>query len=174
MKVTMVSDKIKSLVDFLTAGFEKNNNEDIFGDLENEASNMDYPTDGNYALSPKYHSQPNNKSFDNAQNKVVDLPIMRNGHEVMVCEPRAYNDAAQIIKHLKERKTVLLNLHLLDKEQSVRIVDFLCGAAHALCGNQQKIGDSVFIFTPNNVNLASDSIQKTKTTISDAIWNQSL
>ena len=30
----MVSDKIKSLVDFLTAGFEKNNNEDIFGDLE--------------------------------------------------------------------------------------------------------------------------------------------
>ncbi len=174
--MTMVSDKIRSILDFLTAGFEKNNNEDIFGELEDEASNIEYPTEGNYALNPKYHSQPHSKinNYESSQNKVVDLPVMRNGYEVMVCEPRAYNDAAQIIKHLKERKTVLLNLHLLDKEQSVRIVDFLCGAAHALCGNQQKIGDSVFIFTPNNVNLASDSIQKTKTTISDAIWNQSL
>ena len=76
----------------------------------------------------------------------------------------------QGVKHLKEKKTIILNLHLLDKEQSIRIVDFLCGATHALNGNQQKIGDTVFIFTPSNVSLSAES-QKSKF-IRDALWNQ--
>jgi len=74
------------------------------------------------------------------------------------------------VKQLKDKKTVILNLHLLDKEQAMRIVDFLCGATHALNGNQQKIGDSVFIFTPSNVALSAES-QKSKF-IRDALWNQ--
>lgn len=168
--MTIVSDKIKSLVGFLTAGFE-GKNDDIFEELENEVA-AEYPTEGNYALEPKYQSKPiKNQTVDSANN-VISHPAMK-GYEVVVCEPRAYNDAAQIVKHLKDRKTVLLNLHLLDKEQSVRVVDFLCGATHALCGNQQKIGESVFVFTPHNVNLSSDTIQKPKI-ISDALWNQPL
>ena len=69
-----------------------------------------------------------------------------------------------------DRKTIVLNLHLLDKEQALRIVDFLCGATHALSGSQQKIGDSVFIFTPVNVALSAES-QKSKF-LRDALWNQ--
>ena len=88
----------------------------------------------------------------------------------MVCEPRSYEDSISIVKHLKDRKTVVLNLHLLDKEQALRIVDFLCGATHALSGSQQKIGDSVFIFTPVNVALSAES-QKSKF-LRDALWNQ--
>ena len=92
------------------------------------------------------------------------------GYEVLVCEPRSYDDSVDIVKQLKERKTIILNLHLLDREQSLRIVDFLCGATHALNGNQQKIGDTVFIFTPNNVSLTADT-QKNKF-LRDAIWSQ--
>ena len=88
----------------------------------------------------------------------------------MVCEPRSYEDSISIVKHLKDRKTIVLNLHLLDKEQALRIVDFLCGATHALNGSQQKIGDSVFIFTPVNVALSAES-QKSQL-IRDALWNQ--
>ena len=73
-------------------------------------------------------------------------------------------------KHLNLWLTIVLNLHLLDKEQALRIVDFLCGATHALEGSQQKIGDSVFIFTPKNVALSAES-QKSKF-LRDALWNQ--
>ena len=139
-----VSDKIKSIVGFLTSGFESR--DDIFEDM---ASEMDeYPVSDNLALEPMYSSQ---KQTSQASN-VVSHPGFK-GYEVLVSEPRSYEESVQIVKQLKDKKTIILNLHLLDKEQAMRIVDFLCGATHALNGNQQKIGDSVFIFTPSNVAL---------------------
>lgn len=156
-----VSDKIKSIVGFLTSGFE--NRDDIFDDM---ASEMDeYPISDNLALEPMYSSKSNTQTSSN----VVSHPGFK-GYEVCVSEPRSYEESVSIVKQLKDRKTVILNLHLLDKEQAMRIVDFLCGATHALNGNQQKIGDSVFIFTPSNVALSSES-QKSKF-IRDALWNQ--
>ena len=156
-----VSDKIKSIVGFLTSGFESN--DDIFGDMEKEMD--EYPVSDNLALEPMYASSP----LKSQQQNVVSHPNFR-GYEVLVCEPRSYDESVQIVKHLKEKKTIILNLHLLDKEQAMRIVDFLCGATHALSGNQQKIGDAVFIFTPSNVSLNAES-QKSKF-IRDALWNQ--
>lgn len=158
-----VSDKIKSIVGFLTSGFESR--EDIFDDMVDEVG--DYQIQDNLALDPMYTTNPQRGQGQDL--KVVNHPNYR-GYEVMVCEPRSYDESVGIVKHLKEKKTIILNLHLLDKEQSLRIVDFLCGATHALSGNQQKIGDSVFIFTPSNVALSAES-QKSKF-IRDALWNQ--
>jgi len=154
-----VADKFKSVIDFLTGGF--NEKEDEFYDEMMGDANA-YPTENNLALNPSY-SQPEQKQ------KVVPISNFR-GYEVIVSEPRSYEDSISIVKHLKDRKTIVLNLHLLDKEQSLRIVDFLCGATHALNGSQQKIGDSVFIFTPENVALSAES-QKSKF-LRDALWNQ--
>lgn len=158
-----VSDKIKSIVGFLTSGFE--NRDDIFEDM---ASEMDeYPVSDNLALEPMYASRSNQQSSQGSN--VVSHPGFK-GYEVVVSEPRSYEESVSIVKQLKDKKTIILNLHLLDKDQAMRIVDFLCGATHALNGNQQKIGDSVFIFTPSNVALSAES-QKSKF-IRDALWNQ--
>ena len=93
----------------------------------------------------------------------------RGGNEVVVVEPRSFDDAATIVQHLKDRKIVMLNLHLLDKEQSQRTIDFVCGAASALNGQPQKVGDMVFVFTPNNVTLTVDAT-KTQSNLGDNIW----
>lgn len=154
-----VADKFKSVIDFLTSGFDTRGEEGMWEDMMNET--CEYPTEDNAALKPSYTSEP--------KQKVVPINNYK-GYEVMVCEPRSYEDSISIVKHLKDRKTVVLNLHLLDKEQALRIVDFLCGATHALEGSQQKIGDSVFIFTPKNVALSAES-QKSKF-LRDALWNQ--
>ena len=156
-----VSDKIKSIVGFLTSGFESR--DDIFEDMANEMD--EYPVSDNLALEPMYSSKQTQAPASN----VVSHPGFK-GYEVCVSEPRSYEESVSIVKQLKEKKTIILNLHLLDKEQAMRIVDFLCGATHALNGKQQKIGDSVFIFTPSNVALSSES-QKSKF-IRDALWNQ--
>lgn len=160
-----VADKIKSILDFLTGtGYEGPDGEDsIYKDMMKEGD--EYPVEDNLARTPLW----GNKESNNQSAKVVSHPNYR-GYEVIVSEPRSYEDSIGLIKHLKDRKTVIVDLHLLDKEQGTRIVDFLCGATQALEGNQQKIGDSVFIFTPVNVNLSSES-QKSKL-IRDALWNQ--
>ncbi len=158
-----VADKFKGIIDFLTSGFE--GKDDIYDKMMDEEPDEEYPVQDNLAYKPSF----NQEEQKNQNSKVVSHPNYR-GYEVMVCEPRSYEDSIGIVKHLKDRKTIVLNLHLLDKEQALRIVDFLCGAAHALSGSQQKIGDSVFIFTPVNVALSADS-QKSKF-LRDALWNQ--
>jgi cell division inhibitor SepF len=100
--------------------------------------------------------------------KVIDHPSA-NSSQVVVIEPRAFEESLEIIEHLRNKKSVILNLHLLDTMQSQRVVDFLSGATHAVDGHQQRIGDGVFIFTPSNVTIASDGDKGLALT--DAFWN---
>jgi cell division inhibitor SepF len=111
---------------------------------------------------PTYQpSQPDELLMDrphsrrNKNLRVVEHPAAQNA-QVVVIEPKAFEEALQIIEHLRSKRSVILNLHLLDHAQSQRVVDFLAGATHAIDGNQQRIGDGVFIFTPNNVAISTE------------------
>ncbi len=166
--MAVVTDKIKSVVDFLVRGFEPR---ESFEDLADEMNDEEgYEVQDNLALAPKYNYQPREEVTNDL--KVVNHPNYR-GYEVMVMEPRSFDDAAQIVQNLKDRKTIVLNLHLLDKEQSQRTIDFICGAAHALNGKPQKVGDLVFVFTPSNVTLSVD-IKTTQNKFNDSLWRAPL
>lgn len=162
--MAVVTDKIKSVVDFLVKGFEPR--ETIFDQME-EDINEDYPIQDNLAIDPAYSYQaPTDKSNEM---KIVNHPSIGKGYEVKVIEPRSFEDAATIVQHLRNRKTIVLNLHLLDKEQSQRTIDFVCGAAHALDGKPQKVGDLVFVFTPSNVTLSVD-VTANQNKFNDSLW----
>jgi FtsZ-interacting cell division protein YlmF len=111
---------------------------------------------------------------DSRQNmRVVNHPNVAMS-QVIVIEPRTFDDALEVVSHLKARKAAILNLHMLDTNQSQRVVDFLSGATHAIEGHQQRIGDGVFIFTPNNVAIASEIGEGTASdglSLSQAYWN---
>ena len=161
--MAVVTDKIKSVVDFLVKGFEPR--ETIFDEMADEM-NEEYPVQDNLAIDPAYSFQSKMEKSNDL--KVVNHPNYR-GYEVMVIEPRSFDDAAHIVQNLKDRKTVVLNLHLLDKEQSQRTIDFVCGAAHALCGKPQKVGDLVFVFTPTNVTLSVE-VNANQNKFNDSLW----
>lgn len=164
-----VSDKIKSIVGFLTSTFDGSKDGDIFDEM-NEEFEVEYATDRNAALEPAFKSNPLGRNSHERNLKVV--PMTNKGYEVIVFEPRAFNESTVIVEALKERKTVILNLQLLDRDQSQRIVDFLCGCTHALDGNQRKIGDFVFIFTPSNINLSQEVLNSKMSR--DALWSSPL
>lgn len=166
--MAVVTDKIKSVVDFLVKGFEPR--ETIFDEMADEMNDDVYEVQDNLAIDPAYSYQPKQEKTNEL--KVVNHPNFR-GYEVLVMEPRSFDDAAQIVQHLKDRKTLVLNLHLLDKEQSQRTIDFVCGAAHALNGKPQKVGDLVFVFTPSNVTLSVD-IKSNQNKFNDSLWRAPL
>ncbi len=166
--MAVVTDKIKSVVDFLVKGFEPK--ETIFDEMGEEVMDDEYEVEDNLALDPAYSYQPKQERANEL--KVVSHPNYR-GYEVLVMEPRSFDDAAQIVQHLKDRKTIVLNLHLLDKEQSQRTIDFVCGAAHALNGKPQKVGELVFVFTPSNVTLSVE-MNQTQNKFSDSLWRAPL
>ncbi|MGI6450345.1 MAG: cell division protein SepF [Desulfitobacteriia bacterium] len=75
---------------------------------------------------------------------------------VMVMEPVSFEDAQGIAEHLKACKSVILNLEQTDINVSQRIVDFICGTTYALGGNMQKVGNGIFLFVPNNVDISGE------------------
>lgn len=164
-----VTEKIKSMVDVLVRGFDQREN--VFEEMGNDVEEYaEYPTQNNLALEPNFSYRERNDRTENL--KVVPHSGYKS-HEVMILEPRSFKDSAQVVQHLMERKTVVLNLHLLDKEQSQRTIDFVCGAAHALNGKPQKVGDLVFVFTPSNVTLSIEA-QQIDAKFNDSLWRAPL
>lgn len=102
---------------------------------------------------------------------VIDHPSISPQSEVTVIEPRAFDEALDIVEQLRCRKSVVLNLQYLDQEDSQRVVDFLAGATHALEGHQQRVGQGVFIFAPSNFVLNAESNEARA--LKDAFWTRS-
>ena len=75
------------------------------------------------------------------------------GSKMILLEPRAFSEAQTIADYLKSRNTVVVNLKRVTPEIAKRIVDFLSGAVYAIGGDLQKLGNGIFLCTPNNVNV---------------------
>jgi cell division inhibitor SepF len=89
---------------------------------------------------------------------VIGMPGSVNGmSQVMVMEPRSFEEMPQAILALRERKSVVLNLTMMDPDQAQRAVDFVAGGTYALDGHQERIGDSIFLFAPSCVQVTSQS-----------------
>ena len=169
-----LSEGLKGFVSFFTKSFNDGSDEGAF-DFDGGMDEYGNEVDGTLALDTMYGTRVNKqpeKSFER-ESKVVSHPNTYKSGEVTVIEPRSFSESAQIVKKLLDKKTVILHLDLLDKEQSQRTIDFVCGAAHALNGTAQKISDMVFIFTPSNVSLSVEN-GAVQNKFTESLWNKPL
>ena len=78
------------------------------------------------------------------------------GPEVVVLQPTCFEALQEAVQALRDHATVLLNLSALPPDQSQRAADFMAGGAYALDGQQERLGDQVFLFAPHFVQLHHD------------------
>ena len=89
-------------------------------------------------------------------NNVIGMPGLANGNsEVVVIEPHSFEEMPQVIQALRERKSVVLNLNVMNPEEAQRAVDFVAGGTYAMDGHQERVGESIFLFTPSCVKVSS-------------------
>mgnify|MGYP000369980357 CR=1 FL=1 len=87
---------------------------------------------------------------------VIGMPGASNGvSQVMLMEPRSFEEMPQAIQALRERKSVVLNLTMMEPDQAQRAVDFVAGGTYAIDGHQERIGDSIFLFAPSCVQVTN-------------------
>jgi cell division inhibitor SepF len=96
------------------------------------------------------------KHQPSAKQNVVSLQSVQKASKLVLCEPRMYAEAQEIADHLKNRRSVVVNLQRIDHDQAKRIVDFLSGTVYALGGDIQKIGLNIFLCTPDNVEVSGN------------------
>lgn len=120
---------------------------------------------------PAMESAPssyNRRSYDSAtqeasqtrrSDKVVNINTTTQLAVVLV-KPDRFEAAAEIADHLKDKRTVVLNLEQTNKDIARRLVDFLSGVAYANEGKIKKVANSTYIITPYNVDIMGDLIDE--------------
>ena len=102
------------------------------------------------------HKQQTNRKQEMKLNNVIGMPGLANGtSEVVVIEPNSFEEMPQVILALRERKSVVLNLNIMNPEEAQRAVDFVAGGTYAMDGHQERVGESIFLFTPSSVKVSS-------------------
>ncbi|MBT9139924.1 MAG: Cell division protein SepF [Dehalococcoidia bacterium] len=86
---------------------------------------------------------------------VLNLHSTKNMRLVII-KPLEFQEAQQIVEHIKNKKPVLVNLEETDKNEAKRIIDFIAGATFALDGNMQKVSQQIFIFAPAQVEVSAE------------------
>ncbi len=113
---------------------------------------------------PKPTSAPGARSYGSGDdrrdsNKVVNIHATTQLSVVLV-KPERFENAAEIADHLRDKRTVVLNLEQTNKDIARRLIDFLSGVAYAQDGKIKKVAVNTYLITPYNVDLLGDLIDE--------------
>ena len=96
---------------------------------------------------------------EDRHNKVVNIHATTQLKVVLV-RPERFENASEIADHLKEKRTVVLNLESTNKDVARRLIDFLSGVAYAGEGKIKKVAANTYIITPYSVDIMGDLIDE--------------
>ena len=135
--------------------------EDDYDDYDDE------PLDNDPAPAPQSSRRSYSRSTPAAQdtqttrggNKVVNINATTQLQVVLV-KPERYENASEIADHLRDKRTVVLNLEKTQKDVARRLLDFLSGVAYAGEGKIKKIAANTYILSPYHVDIEGDLIDE--------------
>ena len=134
-----------------------------YDDDEEEFEDFSAKTPEQLPITPKTPAQARNTyaGFEEKRdsNKVVNIHATTQLKVVLV-KPERFENAAEIADHLREKRTVVLNLEQTNKDIARRLIDFLSGVAYAQEGKIKKVAVNTYIITPYNVDLMGDLIDE--------------
>ena len=134
-------------------GVESDDDYDYDAEYENTAA-------APYTEEKEVNNLGNNFSQINSKkNKVVGMPGMQQV-KVIISQPSTFEQSEEICEHLKEKKSVILNLEYVNKDVARRIIDFVSGATYALDGNMQKISNAIFLVAPFNYEITNEVMKE--------------
>ena len=109
--------------------------------------------------APRERDRDRDRDSDRRSNKVVNIHTTTQLQVVLV-SPTRFENASEIADHLRDKRTVVLNLEQTDKNIARRLIDFLSGVAYANEGTIKKVALSTYIITPYNVEILGDLIDE--------------
>ena len=99
------------------------------------------------------------RTYEDRRNKVVNIHATTQLKVVLV-KPERFENASEIADHLKEKRTVVINLESTNKDIARRLIDFLSGVAYAGEGKIKKVAANTYIITPYHVDIMGDLIDE--------------
>lgn len=73
--------------------------------------------------------------------------------ELKVVRPAGFDEVSTIADYLIEGCTVVLNLELLDRATTIRMLDFLNGVTYTKEGEIKNVAPNTYIVTPSGIDV---------------------
>ena len=128
-----------------------------YEDEEEDMYEEDFAPVGAARETPRERER--DREAERRSNKVVNIHTTTQLQVVLV-NPTRFENASEIADHLRDKRTVVLNLEQTDKNIARRLIDFLSGVAYANEGTIKKVALSTYIITPYNVEILGDLIDE--------------
>lgn len=125
-----------------------------------------------YGEATEEVSVPSSNVTSMDQRRPVVVPDPRTPADVtriITVHPRVFNEAATIGEHFRDGVPVIMNLTEMDDPEARRLVDFASGLTYGLRGTFERVTRSVFLLSPQNVNVTAEEKQR----IAGGFYNQS-
>ncbi|MGK7378481.1 cell division protein SepF [Planococcus sp. 1R117A] len=101
----------------------------------------------------KQSNERRQKTVETSAPNLISLQSAVKSSKMILAEPRVYAEAQDIAENLKNKRAVVVNLQRIEKDQGLRIIDFLSGTVYALGGDIQRIGTDIFLCVPDTVEV---------------------
>ena len=144
---------INKFMNMLSIGSnEEDNVEDYEDDQEVQETTSTYKSRRNFSEI----EQESPYSARNIQSKVIPMNTAVSSSKMVITQPNCYEDVQEIGDYLKNKKSVIVNLESVSKEDARRILDFMSGATFVVEGTIQKVSNLIYLITPRNVEIQND------------------
>lgn len=75
---------------------------------------------------------------------------------IVLFEPRNFDEAEEIGHHIKLNRACCINLHRMPNEYRQRVIDFLSGVIFGVDGQIKKIGENVILCSPKKLQVGGE------------------
>ena len=107
------------------------------------------------AIEPKPQVREEEKENTRASSAVVSQNPDSN-IELKVVRPESFSEVSDIADYLIDGCTVVLNVEVLDRASTMRMLDFLNGVTYTKDGEIKKVSQSTYIITPSGIGISDE------------------
>ena len=141
-----------------------NQDEEEYDEETNYAENQEIEEEEEFYTKPKSRSR---RSFSDIERenpyggrsidtKVIPMNTSVSSSKMVITQPTCYEDVEEIGAYLKNKKSVIINLENVGKEDARRVLDFLSGAAFMIEGTIQRVSNLIYLMAPKSVEIQND------------------
>ena len=118
---------------------------------ENEITFKTYSAGEVIEPKPQVREEENTRASSAVVSQNPDSNI-----ELKVVRPESFAEVSDIADYLIDGCTVVLNVEVLDRASTMRMLDFLNGVTYTKDGEIKKVSQSTYIITPSGIGLSDE------------------
>ncbi len=120
-------------------------NKNMLAEEEIEFKNLDEATE---AVPQKIQPEP-----EESDSRKTGSSIEGSNIELKVVRPESFEEVSTVANYLIDGCTVVLNMEIMDRATTIRMLDFLNGVTYTMDGEIKNVAPATYIITPGGIDI---------------------